>query len=215
MLGKPLLSVFAVLCSCTLIAAVLSLRDEWVYTNSRLTNDRFTANELAVKLEYLNDIKFKQRFFYSQNEALEGELLMRIGMLSGGVDTEVLDRSVQAFRSSIPGNSVDAALWGKLAMSKAMLKQFDSEFDNALRKTFEYGGWEAESNETIIRIGLANVQMMSVESLLIVKESVRRLYGVRPRSLNDLARKMNQLHLTCIWVRDTVSTDQLCQKELQ
>ena len=210
-----MLLAVSVLCGCTLIAAILSLLDELAYNHASTINNVFTADELTTKVEYLRKTNFNQSFFYSQNKELEGELLMRISALSRHVDENLLGQSSLAFRSSIEGNPADGPLWAKFAMSKALLKQFDSEFDNALHKAFEYGGWDAGSTETIIRIGLTNTQGISVESLLIVKESLRRLYGVDPWHAIGLAKKTNQLHLTCTWVRDMTPVNPWCRKELQ
>jgi len=215
MLNRAITLASFVLCCCALIAAAFSLSNELSYSRAQAITDVTTVDELKTTLEQLQKINFNHYLPYSQTRELEGELLMRISMLSPKIDEDQLNQAVLAFRSSIKNDPANGSLWGKLALSKALLKQYDPEFDMAMQRVFEYSGWEFDSAETIIKIGLANPQELSVDSLLIVKESVRRLYSANPFYTIYLARKMNQMHLACIWARDITPANPWCLNELQ
>jgi len=208
-LGSSLLAL------CTLMLSTLAVTFEITTMPAQLIDKNANVAKIDYKLSRVEAAQRLALFNRSTWDQLRGDLLMQKGAIGNSFDTDLLMQAADLYKQSISVEPATSQLWAKFALSKSLLKQTDNEFDSALQKAFLYGRSEADVNEIIVNIGMANTQSLDVESLLLVKEAVRHLYTIKTAMLLQTAANYGQLHMVCLWVSDLTPVRPVCQKELE
>jgi len=82
--------------------------------------------------------------------------------------------ALHAYQASVVARPTWPYTWARLAHTKLLLQQIDSEFDEALNRAFELGPWRIGVNRELMNIGFNAWPKLSENQRLAILKSARR-----------------------------------------
>lgn len=82
--------------------------------------------------------------------------------------------ALHAYRASVTARPTWPYTWARLAHTKLLLQQFDSEFDEALSRAFQLGPWRIGVNRELVSVGFSAWQKLSETQRLAILKSAKR-----------------------------------------
>jgi hypothetical protein len=116
----------------------------------------------------------------------------------------------EIFRKSYQALPFRAYPWSRFAVNKAAVREFDDEFSEAYKKSFELGGREFRINQELVHIGLNYFRYLDGSTRLVLKQSLQNQYQANAQNTLITAMMYRQLHMACIWVRQLPEKFKMC-----
>jgi len=104
-----------------------------------------------------------------------------------------------AYRQAVASRPLWPSSWSRLAMAKMKLREFDDEFDQALRNSLTLGPWRVAINYQAARLGLTAWHELGAEQRVLVLDAIGRLAEQAPQMA-----KLSVVYSRKVGLADTV-----------
>ncbi len=116
-------------------------------------------------------------------------------------------------QSAIKLNTQSAYLWANLLLSKYNLRQFDGEFNQALKKCRILGSHELAVNRTVAYIGIREWNKWLPEQQKLFRQAMLSLQEIAPVEAKKVADNAGKGKLYCYWTRNDPKQHYSCRKK--
>jgi len=163
---------------------------------------------MAVRNIDVTDLELKRSFSMNKSNELFWE--------AGGDYIKFKDAQSAKFyyQKAIEQNPAKARLWVKFAYIKSVNGEFDQDFHIAYENAYLYGAWEYSINESLLRMAFYNWHSISVDTRMLLKKILIRMFEHRPHQTLSMAKEYGHLRMACLWVRNIGEIQPACKKEL-
>lgn len=100
--------------------------------------------------------------------------------------------------------------WANLALMKAQLRQFDSEFQHALNQATTFGPWERDVNISVSEAGMRGWLQLDESTRTAVINNIERGLMRNNRVIKQRLSAINKLGLACLYLNPSKQRKRLC-----
>lgn len=100
--------------------------------------------------------------------------------------------------------------WASLALMKASVRQFDTEFEDAIIKAVKLGPWENSVNISVAEAGLLGWTSLAPSTQNAVIENIERGLKRNTPALKKSLKAINKLGMACIYLKASNERKRLC-----
>lgn len=134
------------------------------------------------------------------------ELISRAYYLHSNVDIgiklqlnslqQALNYNLQAIRQ----RPVSAYTWANIALLKSQLKQYDAQFETALKSAIILGKWEPLVQHSVIEAGLAAWYQLPSSIRWLVLAAIERGIVLQPQLIKAIINKYQRIYTICAYL---------------
>ncbi|RTE65219.1 hypothetical protein EH243_13330 [Amphritea opalescens] len=100
--------------------------------------------------------------------------------------------------------------WANLALMKAMLQQYDSEYAQALTQAMAFGPWENDVNIVVAEAGMLGWFQLNSQIQDSLIKNIERGIKRNGKSIKQRLSAINKLGLACIYIEESKQRKRLC-----
>ncbi|NJO14294.1 MAG: hypothetical protein HC877_00650 [Thioploca sp.] len=109
---------------------------------------------------------------------------------------QALNYNLQAIRQ----RPVSAYTWANIALLKSQLKQYDAQFETALKQAIIWGKWEPLIQHLVIEAGLDAWYQLSQSTRWLVLAAIERGIFLQPQLIKALINKYQRIYTLCAYL---------------
>jgi hypothetical protein len=109
---------------------------------------------------------------------------------------QALNYNLQAIRQ----RPVSAYTWANIALLKSQLKQYDAQFETALKPAIIWGKWEPLVQHLVVEAGLDAWYQLSQSTRWLVLAAIERGIFLQPQLIKALINKYQRIYTLCAYL---------------
>lgn len=95
---------------------------------------------------------------------------------------------------------VSAYTWANIALLKSQLKQYDAQFETALKQAIVLGRWETMVQRLVAEIGLVTWYQLPKSTRWLVLATIERGMYIQPDLISAIMKKHYRTHIICGYI---------------